>query len=73
MKYELPTPDNLKEMTDELGFEMDDAYAADILTFMVPFEGAFNAVDQMPDVLPEVKYPRGGWHRPQGDENKHVA
>ena len=56
-----------------MGFEMDDAYAADILTFMVPFEGAFNAVDQMPDVLPEVKYPRGGWHRPQGDENNHVA
>lgn len=73
MKYELPTADNLKEMADELGFEMDDSYAADVLTFMAPFEGAFNAVEDMPDVLPEVKYPRGDWHRPQGDENKHGA
>ncbi len=73
MKFQLPTTDNLKQMADELGFEMDDAYAADVLTFMAPFEGAFNAVDEMPDVLPEVKYPRGDWYRPEGDENKHGA
>ncbi len=73
MKFELPNAENLKEMADELGFPMDDGYAADVLTFMAPFEGAFNAVDDMPDVLPEVKYPRGDWHRPEGAENKHGA
>ncbi len=73
MRFELPTADNLKRIADELGFEMDDAEAGDVLTFMAPFEGAFNAIDDMPDVLPEVTYPRGEATRPTGDDNKHGA
>ena len=73
MKFELPTAEDVKQMAEELGFEMDANNAADVLTFMAPFEGAFNAVGEMPDDLPEVKYPRGDWYRPEGDENKHGA
>ena len=52
-------------------FDMDDQYVTDVLSFMEPFADSFNAVDQMPDALPEVKYPRGDWHRPDAEENEH--
>ncbi len=74
MKFELPTPQIVKEIADELGFPIDDdAEVADMLTFMAPFADAYNAVDEMPDELPPVKYPRGDWYRPEGEENKHGA
>src|SRR6185295_4883062 len=31
------------------------------------------AVDQLPDNLPRVKYPRGAGYRPPAEENKHNA
>ena len=74
MKFELPTPQTVKEIADELGFPIDDdAEVADMLTFMAPFADAYNAVDEMPDELPPVKYPRGDWYRPEVEENKHGA
>jgi len=71
MKYEMPSKEELKAIGDELGFDMDDQYVTDVLSFMEPFADSFNAVDQMPDALPEVKYPRGDWHRPDAEENEH--
>ena len=73
MKFDLPSTNQLREIGDELGFEMDDQYVADVLSFMEPFAESFNTVESMPDSLPEVKYPRGDWHRPEGEENKHGA
>ena len=73
MTFELPTADQLKEIGDEIGFGMDDRYIAEVLSFMEPFADAYNAMDDMPDSLPETKYPRGDWHRPVGEENRYGA
>ena len=40
---------------------------------MGPFGEAFNALEELPDSLPAVKYPRGPWHTPTGEENKYGA
>ena len=73
MTFELPTAGQLKEIGDEIGFDMDDRYIAEVLSFMEPFADAYNAIDDMPDSLPEVKYPRGDWRRPASEENRHGA
>ena len=43
MKYEMPSKEELKAIGDELGFDMDDQYVTDVLSFMEPFADSFNA------------------------------
>ena len=71
MTFEKPTSDQIKEIGEEIGFEMDDQYISDVLTYMSPFIDAYNTVEMLPDALPPVKYPRGDWHRPEGADNEH--
>lgn len=71
MKYEAPEAAELKEMAGELGFPVDDRMVAEMQTFWAPFADAFNAIEEMPDDLPPVKYPRGGWRYPDAGENPH--
>lgn len=52
---------------------MNDDYLAQVLTFMVPFGESFNALEELPDQLPVVKYPRTAGYKPTGDENKYGA
>jgi amidase len=73
MRFELPNATKLKEIGAELRFAMDDEYVKQVLTFMAPFGEAFNAVDGLPDHLPEVKYRRTAGYKPTGNENKHGA
>src|SRR5262244_1552576 len=40
---------------------------------MKPSVEGYNVVDQLPDNLPPVKYPRNPGYRPSPDENKHNA
>ena len=71
MKYKLPSHDELKTIGEELGFEMNEQYVTDVLSFMEPFADSFNTVEEMPDALPTVKYPRSDWYRPEKAENEH--
>jgi amidase len=71
MTFEKPTAGQLKEIGKEFGFEMDDQYVSEVLTYMTPFADAYNTIEELPDALPAVKYARGDWHRPEGDENKN--
>ena len=71
MTFEKPTAGQLKEIGKEFGFEMDDQYVSEVLDYMTPFADAYNAIEDLPDALPAVKYARGEWHRPEGDENRH--
>ena len=73
MKFELPSADTIKEIGAELGFPMEKRDVDELLTFMAPFVDAYNVVEELPDNLPKVKYPRGDWYRPAGDENKYQA
>ena len=69
-----PTLETMREVASELGFaNMGDD---DLRLHLKMLEGnfqAYNIVDQMPDELPEVRYPRTPGRRPSPDENPHGA
>jgi amidase len=69
-----PTLDEMREVALELGFTgMGDD---DLRLHLKMLEGgfqAYNLVDQMPDELPEVRYPRTPGRRPAAEENPFGA
>ena len=69
----LPTVDLLRETANDLGLTMSDAELALHRECMAGGIAAYNAVDQMPDELPEVRYPRAPGRRPAPEENKFGA
>ena len=69
-----PTMEEMRAVATELGFvNMGDG---DLALHLKVLEGgfqAYNLVDQMPDELPEVKYPRTPGRRPMPEDNPHSA
>lgn len=64
-----PTLNQLKDIVESLHMHMADAEVGEYLDVL---EGTFKAYDriaQLPDYLPEVRYPRTPGYRPGGDEN----
>src|SRR4028119_138353 len=64
----------MREVAAELGF--DNMGDDDLRLHMKMLEGnfaAYNVVDQMPDEVPEVRYPRTPGRRPSPEENPHGA
>ena len=69
-----PTLETMREAATELGF--DNMGDDDLRLHMKMLEGnfaAYNIVDQMPDEVPEARYPRAPGRRPSPDENPHNA
>jgi amidase len=52
---------------------MNDGDLESYRALMINFLTAYQAVDELPDHLPAVKYPRSGWRRPERDENRYGA
>ena len=73
MAVQLPTPDQLRAVADEMGLSMTGADVESFINLMRPSVAAYNVVDSIPDNLPAVKYPRTPGYRPQGEENRHNA
>ncbi len=73
MPVTVPTPDQLKHVAGEMGLALTDADIASFIALMVPSIGAYNVVDQLPDNLPRVRYPRTPGYRPPPDQNTHNA
>ncbi len=64
-----PTKDQIIALGADLGMSFSDA---EIAAFEATFAGtvaAYNAIDQAPDFIPEVKYPRTAGRRPGAEEN----
>ena len=68
-----PTPGQLKQIASELQLSLDDTDLASFIALMAPSVGAYNAIDQLPDHLPPVKYPRAAGRRPSHEENRYNA
>lgn len=70
----MPALQEMREVATELGFgRMSDE---ELRLHMAALEGnfaAYNLVDQMPDELPEVRYPRTPGRRPAPEDNPHGA
>lgn len=69
-----PTKSELSEVAQDLGLDLD---SNDLAEFHEMVSGAIQAhyglVDQLPDELPPVKYPRGPVDRPSPADNPHNA
>src|SRR6266849_5183196 len=73
MPVTVPTPDQLKEIANQVGLSLTDADVASFIGLMTPSIAGYNVVDGLPNNLPEVKYPRTPGYRPSGEENPQNA
>jgi amidase len=73
MPVTVPTPDQLKQIASEMGLSLTESDVASFIELMRPNVDAYNVIDQLPDNLPQVKYPRTPGHRPLPEENAHNA
>ena len=73
MAVQIPTPQQIRELADEMGLDLTDA---DVESYRGLFQenvDAYNVVDAMPDHLPLVKYPRTTGYHPRDEENPYNA
>jgi amidase len=68
-----PTIEQLDEIATELGFTFSEADLAAHHEALAPAFEAYNRLDQMPDELPRVTYPRLPGCRPAPGENRYGA
>jgi len=73
MAVQVPTPDQLKEVADEIGLNLTETDVTSFIDLMRGNIDAYNIIDAMPDNLPQVTYARSPGYRPSGDENKYNA
>jgi amidase len=69
----VPTLEQLGEVAAELGFAMSEADLAAHREALLPGFAAYNLLDQLPDELPPVAYPRRPGRRPAPEENPYGA
>jgi amidase len=73
MPVKRPTPSQLRDVAADLGITLTDADLDSFLGLMAGSFAAYDAVDAMPDYLPQVTYPRAPGYRPEGAENRYNA
>jgi amidase len=66
-----PTSEQLREVAAELGFTFSETDLVAHQEALMPAFEAYNRLDQMPDELPPVTYPRLPGRRPAPEENRH--
>ena len=73
MAVKRPSSSELQSVALSLGIHLDDAKAEAYRRLLQPNFDAYDAVDEMKDFVPAVKYTRGKSHFPTGDENAYGA
>ena len=73
MSFKMPSTEQVRQLGDNLGFDVTDSYAGSVIDFIKPFADGYRLIESLADDVPEIKYPRGGYYRPEGEENKHGA
>ena len=73
MEFKLPNPDQLRKLGAEMGMDITADYANQMIEYITPFADGYRMIASLGDELPPIKYPRGGFYRPEGDENKYGA
>jgi len=69
MSVRRPTLEQMRTLVGGLGMSMGDRELLDYMTVMEGTFLAYDIVDQMPDFLPQVKYPRTPGYKPSRAEN----
>src|SRR5580700_2742126 len=73
LMFKLPSTDQVRQLGEGLGFDLTDDYANSFINYIRPFADGFRLLASLPDDVPPVKYPRGGYYRPEGEDNKYGA
>jgi hypothetical protein len=73
MSFMLPSADQVRHLGESLGMEITPDYANSFINYIRPFADGYRVLASLPDDVPAVKYPRGAYFRPEGDENKYGA
>lgn len=69
MTLRRPDLEQLRAIAGALHMRPSDAELAEYLGLMEANFASYDRIDQMPDFLPPVKYPRTPGHRPQAEDN----
>jgi amidase len=73
MSITRPTAAEVAKLAASLNMTMSDEEAGSYLDLMTGMFDAYDIVDETPDAVPAVKYPREAGYRPEGEENKYGA
>src|ERR1700749_3972956 len=73
MSVKRPTVEQMTDIVESLGMTMSKERVGEFLSQMEGNFAAYDLVDQMPDDIPVVKYPRTPGYRPGPEENKYNA
>jgi amidase len=68
-----PTPQELQQVATELGIHLSDADVTSYLDLMTGVVSAYNTLADMPNEVPQVKWPRTPGYFPIGDDNPNNA
>ncbi len=68
-----PTHEQLVDIIDQLNMSMNAEEVAFFRRAITGLLDAYEVVEQMPDYIPEVTYPRTPGYKPHGDENPYNA
>ncbi len=68
-----PTRSQLLAAAAEIGLDLSDDDVKSFGAILAPSIAAYNLIDQMPDYLPQVRYPRTPGYRPDAADNPHNA
>ncbi|MEC5341332.1 amidase [Brenneria populi] len=69
MAIERPSAEQLQEIASRLHIPLTPELAREYLALMQANFDAYDLVDELPDELPAVRYPREAGYRPEGAEN----
>ena len=69
MAFFLPNKDRLRQLGSELGIDVDDAYAAEVLDALVPLVPEFRTLERLPHEPLPVRHPRRPGVRPEPEDN----
>src|ERR1700722_12088654 len=69
MSVKRPTVEQMSDIVESLGMTMSKERVGEFLSLMEGNFAAYDLVDQMPDEIPVVKYPRTPGYRPSPEEN----
>lgn len=73
MAFVLPNKDVLRRLAADIGMDVDDVQAAEMLEVMQPMVAGFRLIERLPDEPLATCYPRTPGRRPDPNENPYGA
>jgi amidase len=70
MSFKMPSTQQVRELDDSFCIGVTESYANSLPDFIKPFADGYRLIASLPHDRPEIKCPRGGYYRPEGEENR---